>query len=484
MSGQGRNVKNLDPDDCGLSESGGEALMAVSAVFGSLGRAFICLDADFRILHVSPRMMEMVEKERAGTLVGGHVSALLGTELFGDDGTLRRALVNGERREGWRASIESGSHGLLVSVTAAPFIPDDAGVCDRRVKYIVVVRPAEEDEMTGTTAPTVFSGLIARSAVMQQIFHLIENLRGSDATILLTGESGTGKEVVARAIHKHSSRRKGQFIAVNCAGLPGDLLESELFGHVRGAFTGAVRDRTGRFEMASGGTLFLDEIGDLPLHLQVKLLRVLQERTFERVGESRSRTTDARIIAATHVDLRRAALEGRFRDDLYYRLRVVPIEIPPIRARREDIEPLARYLLARVCARQGREVRFSPATLRAMLRYAWPGNVRELENAIEYAVAVGKGQTIQPEDLPVEVFDPENENVRRGLSGMGDGPLRAPSLGGREPHGTRPNGDDEVAILRAALEANQWRRDDAARALGISRTTLWRRMREAGLSRT
>jgi len=242
---------------------------------------------------------------------------------------------------------------------------------------------------------------------------------------------------------------------------------------VRGAFTGAVRDRAGRFELAAGGTLFLDEVGDLPLHLQVKLLRVLQERTFERVGESRPRTSDARIVAATNVDLRRAAQEGRFREDLYYRLRVVPIEIPPLRDRRVDIEPLASFLLARVGARQGRALRFSPDVLRLLLEHPWPGNVRELENALEYAVAVCKGQTILPEDLPGEV-------------GAGPGPVVAvvssPLAPGRPAPSRRAEADAiDSARIRGALEASHWRRHEAAQILGVSRTTLWRRMRELGL---
>jgi len=262
--------------------------------------------------------------------------------------------------------------------------------------------------------------------------------------------------VLARAIHANSTRRGGRFLGVNCAALPGELLEAELFGHVRGAFTGAVRDRVGRFEMANGGTLFLDEIGDMPLLLQAKLLRVLQERTFERVGESVPRSTDARIVAATNVDLRRAIADGRFREDLYYRLRVVPIELPPLRTRREDIEPLARYLLSRVAARHGREVRFAPDGIRAMLRYAWPGNVRELENAIEYAIAVVRGQTIHAEDLPLEVNEPA-----------------APVAVART---------EDATSIRETLDAHKWNREETARALGISRTTLWRKMREAGLS--
>ena len=334
-------------------------------------------------------------------------------------------------------------------------------MCDPRVAYVIVLRPAEEDHAARSSP---FPGLIGRSPAMERVFRLVENLEHSEATVLLTGESGTGKEIVARAIHARSPRRGGPFVAVNCGALPGELLESELFGHVRGAFTGAVRDRVGRFEAAAGGTLFLDEVGDLPLPLQVKLLRVLQERTFERVGESRTRTTDARIVAATNVDLRRAVHDGRFREDLYYRLRVVPIEIPPLRARREDIEPLATYLLARVGARQGRALRFSPDALRLMLDHGWPGNVRELENALEYAVAVCKGQTILPEDLPTEI-----------------GELH---VLGAPPAPVAPRADAEAidaARIRGALEACRWRRHEAARVLGISRTTLWRHMRELGL---
>ena len=432
------------------------ALTAVSAVFNSIGRGLICLDAGFNVVHASASV-EQITGTAASAIVARPVSDLLGEELFGPAGTLRELVEKGEVREGWRAAMRTDDGASrIVSITAAPFQADDLGICDRRVKYIVVLRPTEEDPLAGTNAPTVFFGMIARSTAMARIFALVQNLQSTDATVLLTGESGTGKEVLARAIHANSTRRRGRFLAVNCAALPGELLEAELFGHVRGAFTGAVRDRVGRFEMANGGTLFLDEIGDVPLHLQAKLLRVLQERTFERVGESVPRSTDARIIAATNVDLRRAIAEGRFREDLYYRLRVVPIELPPLRTRREDIEPLARYLLSRVAAHHGREVRFAPDAVRAMLRYPWPGNVRELENAIEYAVAVVRGQTIHAEDLPLEVNEPA---------------AGAP-VASRE----------ETSALRSTLDAHKWNREDTARALGISRTTLWRKMREAGLA--
>ena len=444
---------------CGRDESIA-ALVAVGAVFDSFHRVLLCLDPHFRIVHASQSVAELIGSEAAATISNQSAQDLLGAELFGVGGVLRAALERGEMREGWRATIRAGDGTIrLVSCSVAPFKPDPRGICDPRVAYVAILRPAEDDISVGTAAPTAFAGMIARSSAMGRLFQLVQNLQASDATILLTGESGTGKEVLAHAIHANSSRKSGHFVATNCAALPSELLESELFGHVRGAFTGAVRDRIGRVEAAAGGTLFLDEIGDVPLLLQVKLLRFLQEKTFERVGDSYTRKADVRIIAATNIDLRKAIAEGRFREDLYYRLRVVPIEIPPLRSRREDIEPLARYLLARVAARHGRELRFSADTIRVLLRYPWPGNVRELENAIEYAVAVGRGQTIQPEDLPLEISEPS-----------------------AIPVGIAPSAPANVETLRAALEKNHWRRDETARALGMSRTTLWRKMREAGLA--
>jgi len=435
-----------------------DALIAVSAVMESFGRVLICLDRGFRIVHTSSVLAGIIGADTVQTLTGRPVAELLGTELFAGDGALRDALERGERREGWRASMALPDGATrLVSCSAAPLHHDEQGICDPNGAYVIICRPAEDDLAMGTSAPVGFAGMIARSTAMTHIFHLVDNLQASDATILLTGESGTGKEVLARAIHAKSSRNGHRFVAVNCAALPAELLESELFGHVRGAFTGAIRDRVGRVELAAGGTLFLDEIGDLPLQVQVKLLRFLQEKTFERVGDSHTRKADLRIIAATNVDLRKAIAEGRFREDLFYRLRVIPIEIPPLRERREDIEPLARFLLIRVAAQHGRELRFSPDAIRALLRYSWPGNVRELENAIEYAVAVGRGQTIQPEDLPVEVLEPQSVMFHA------------------------PSASAETATIRAALEKHHWNRDATARALGIGRTTLWRKMRECGI---
>jgi transcriptional regulator with PAS, ATPase and Fis domain len=459
------------------------AWQGVSAAFAALGRTFICVDRDLRVIHASLAIDEILGPGASEHVSGLRVSDLLGPDLFGPAGTLTLALQAGERREGWRGHlrIDDGEH-HLVSLSAAPFPSQMVAACDPRVAYVIVLRPSEQETAGGDSGPTSISALIARSPAMLRVFALIENLKHSDATVLITGESGTGKELVARSIHEHSPRTRGPFVAVNAGALPGELLESEMFGHVRGAFTGAVKDRVGRFEMASEGTLFLDEVGDLPQPLQVKLLRVLQDGTFERLGESASRTSRARVIAATNVDLPTAIGDGRFREDLYYRLRVVPIEVPPLRQRREDIEPLARTILARVSARQGRALQFSPDALRALLRHDWPGNVRELENALEYAVAVCRGQTLLPEDLPELI--PQTSLAPAFASDSGElTPTRSPyppeGRPGARPH---PRADaQEVERLRRVLEDHRWNRGAAARALGISRTTLWRRLREAGL---
>jgi len=434
-----------------------EFVHAMSGVFESLGRALVCVDAEFRVVHASPGLDAIAGEGAAESLTGRPLEETLGPELFGPEGTLRKALAAGERREGWGASIRVGGTARMLSLSAAPVAGVDSPLCDPRVSYLVVVRSAEDAGATGA-APTLFAGLVATSKAMLDVFRLVQHLAESDATVLITGESGTGKELVARALHENSPRRSGPFVAVNCGAIPAELLESELFGHVRGAFTGAVRDREGRFELARSGAIFLDEVGDLPLPLQVKLLRVLQERTFERVGESHTRRTEARILAATNRDLKREAAEGRFREDLLYRLRVVPVAIPPLRERREDVEPLAHHLLARVTARQGRALRLAPDALRALLDYSWPGNARELENALEYAVAVCRGQTIHDGDLPAE--------VREAV-------VAAPAAAG---------GEDERERLAGALARHRWNREKAAAELGMSRTTLWRKMREAGLA--
>ncbi len=453
------------------------ALHGITRALASVGRAFICLDPSFRIVHVSKLLNDFLGEGVAAKLPGRPVEELLGEDLFGQSGQLRQALLEGQVREGWRATLKfADSYTRLVSITAAPMVTDHSEICDPMVRYLILLRPADEEESCPDAA--IFcSDAVGCSTEMQRIFRLVGALQHSEATVLITGESGTGKEVVARAIHKNSLRSGGPFVAVNCGALPADLLESELFGHVRGAFTGAVRDRVGRFELASQGTLFLDEIGDLPSQLQVKLLRVLQEHQYERVGESTTRTTHARIIAATNADLRGALRQGRIRDDLYYRLCVVPIEVPPLRARREDTPPLVHHLLNRITSQRGLVRRISPQAMRMLLDYAWPGNVRELANVIEYAVVVARGETILPDDLPQEILHPCSATAACPAEESID-TTTASHLSG-SAQSDKPS--DEATHLQAVLEKHHWKRANAAKELGLSRSTLWRKIRELKL---
>jgi len=287
---------------------------------------------------------------------------------------------------------------------ARPFEPDEAlSIVERALERRGLRQPAP-DRRRAPQGIHPIDDLVARSPAMTPVLTMVHRAAASDATVLVTGESGTGKEVVARAIHGAGTRRGQPLVAVNCGAIPDALLESELFGHVRGSFTGATADRRGLVEEAAGGTLFLDEIADLPLAMQVKLNRVLQARTIRRVGGADERDVDIRIIAATNVDLKARVAAGQFRDDLYYRLNVLGIALPPLRERREDIPHLAAFLLERRGARRaGAAEGFTAEALSALVQYGWPGNVRELENAIERALAVTDGPRIELAALPDEV---------------------------------------------------------------------------------
>jgi DNA-binding NtrC family response regulator len=304
-----------------------------------------------------------------------------------------------------------------------------------------------------------FVDIVGRDEKMVEIFELIKRVADSDATVLITGESGTGKELIARAIHQQSQRLQRPFIAVNCTAIPEHLIESELFGHERGAFTGAVQRRIGKFELAHTGTLLLDEIGSMRLDMQTKLLRVLQEREIERVGGERTIKVDVRIVAATNADLRELVKTKDFRDDLYYRLNVIPIYVPPLRARKADIPLLVHYFLDKFNRQFSRGVRgFSPAAMEALEAYDWPGNVRELENIVERLVVISKHEMIQLRELPldlqsshtplVEQLDAEGYDLRKAVQQF------------------------EREYIRRVLEKTRWNQTAAARMLGIHRNTL------------
>ncbi|NIO17124.1 MAG: AAA domain-containing protein, partial [Deltaproteobacteria bacterium] len=298
-------------------------------------------------------------------------------------------------------------------------------------------------------------------------------IKDTDSTVLITGESGVGKELFATAIHDLSSRRKGPFVKVTCAALTETLLESELFGHVKGAFTGAIGDKVGRFEAADGGTVFLDEIGDIPLSIQVKLLRVLQDHEFERVGSSKTIRVSVRVIAATNRDLKKLMREGTFREDLYYRLNVIPIHIPPLRERVDDIPMLAEHVLKKLQKRGIERARgVSPDAMKCLMSYPWGGNVRELENLIERAVVCAKEDIITAADLDPEILEYCREK-RKAIFQEPCGPVDA----SREV----AQFSEREKIARA-LEKNRWNRGKTARELGVDRTTLWRKMKKYGFS--
>jgi DNA-binding NtrC family response regulator len=308
-------------------------------------------------------------------------------------------------------------------------------------------------------------GLIAHSPAMHAVLDLVERVAPTDATLLIQGESGTGKEVIAKAVHHASKRAARPFVAMNCGAVPETLLESELFGYMRGAFTGAAVGKPGLFEEADGGTLFLDEIAEMPAALQVKLLRALQSGEVRRLGATQPATIDVRVIAATHGDLVTLVSQGSFREDLFYRLNVIQVVLPPLRDRREDIPALAEHFLARAADKLDRTLRLSPGALERLLRYPWPGNVRELENAIERAAILARSDVVDADDLPPHV-----------AAGLQLGP--PPAL----PRQTTLADAERVHILQT-LERFGKNHAGAAEALGIGRTTLWRKLKEYGIDR-
>jgi DNA-binding NtrC family response regulator len=308
--------------------------------------------------------------------------------------------------------------------------------------------------------------IVGRDPRMLRIFDIIDSIADTKATVLVTGESGTGKSMIARAIHRRSSRRNGPFVEIACGALPESLLESELFGHVAGAFTGAIGDKKGKFLQADGGTIFLDEISTASPSMQVKLLRVLQEFEFEPVGGIKTLRVNSRVILATNDDLTKSVAEGRFRQDLFYRINVINIELPPLRERITDIPALAHHFLETVCADAGKKMAgFSEDAMSALRAYAWPGNVRELQNVVERAVLLGRGTLVTLEDLPSRVTDTT--------------PMPARSADG-QPLKAALDGPERQIILET-LNSNNWNRHATADALGINRTTLYKKMKRLGL---
>jgi two-component system NtrC family response regulator len=351
-------------------------------------------------------------------------------------------------------AMKQGAHDYL----AKPFSRDELVIVVNKAFSLLGLQQ-ENMRLRDELAHQIdFDHMVGISDNMQEVFAVVRKVAPTEASVLITGESGTGKELIARAIHQGSSRSAAPFVAINCAAIPANLLESELFGHVRGAFTGAVRDRAGKFEQADGGTLFLDEVGELPLELQPKLLRVLQEMEVEPVG-GEARTVNVRIVAATNQDIETSLREGRFREDLYYRLNVIPIELPPLRERAEDIPLLVKHFLARFSPDVS--VAISDDALEKMVAYPWPGNVRELQNTVERMVVLNSGEALERQHLPNKLFSAQ-------LSWRSQ-VVQLPSEG-------YPLEEIEKESVVQALERNGWNQTRAAAFLRVPRHTLIYRM--------
>lgn len=361
-------------------------------------------------------------------------------------------------------AIDEGAYDFVVKPLHLPQLT----VSIERALHLKTLREENHTLRSAMKSARSFEGVVGKSAVIQKVFDLAKRVSNSLATVLITGESGTGKEVVARAIHQHGTRKKGPFVAINCSAIPESLLESELFGHSKGAFTGAAEKKIGLFEEAEGGVLFLDEIGDLNLPLQAKLLRVLQEKKIKRIGENQLRAVDVRILAATHKDLDLEVKEKRFREDLFFRLNVIPIKIPPLRDRQEDIIPLAEYFLSRFRVENDSPVRaFTKASLDHLLKLTWRGNVRELENVVERAVVLCENREIDVKDLPpieATVHSPSSmENLFSAVSEK----TELPSLN-----------EFNLEYIALVLKRVGGVKEQAARILEIDRKTLYRRIEE------
>jgi PAS domain S-box-containing protein len=432
----------------------------VQAVLDSIAEGVLTVDREGRITSLN-RAAQRILSCGQEAAVGQASADLLPAGIGGPGSPLHETLTTGRHVRNREVSIvDPKGRAIPLSLYAGPF-RDEAGetlgaVCTLR-DLREIERIADERRQRGP-----FLGIIGNHPRMREVFDLVEMIRDSDSTVLIQGESGTGKGLLAQALHRLSPRHEHPFIKVSCAALPETLLESELFGHERGAFTGAIRDRKGRFELADKGTIFLDEIGDLSPTVQVKLLRVLQEQEFERLGGTQTIRVDVRVIAATHRDLPGLMREGKFREDLYYRLNVIPVQLPALRERRSDVPLLVDHLLDRFASLgKGKAATISPRAMAILMDHPWPGNVRELENALEHAVVCSRGSVIEPEALPRALLVPVQ-------------PPAAPASAA-PPIPSKPPADEREQILRA-LESCRWNRGRAAAQLGIERTTLWRKM--------
>jgi len=453
----------------------------VADILRSMSDAIVTIDAEERITSMNAAAEALTGLPEAEAL-GKRCGEVIRNDVWSTRSPLKDVLERGETVVHFNVALENRAGTRIPVSICASLLKNEAGEMIGVILSIRDIRPVlglldalhrseeeiarQEGRLRTLQRRERLGEMIGRSAKMQEVFNLIQVVAKSDVTVLIQGESGTGKALLASTIHGLSHRKEGPFITVSCATLPESLLESELFGHVKGAFTGAIKDKLGRFELADKGTIFLDEVGEMSPPIQVKLLRVLQERQFERVGGSRTLSVDVRVIAATNRDLAKAVQEGRFREDLFYRLYVVPIVVPPLRERKEDIPLLINHILKKLAAKMQRgALRVLPETMEFLMQYDWPGNVRELENALEFALVRVAGDAIPPHSLP--------SWIRKGRESGDD-------LG--KPLAKIVEEREREEIIKKFAEC-QGRVGDVANALGVGRTTLWRKMRQYRIAR-
>ncbi len=449
----------------------------MTRIIDSMADGVFIMDETGRIVSWN-RSMERISGYAETEALGQTCALLSCSRCFGADcpANVNRCRILEKGSSGAKACELVHKDGREVPVIKhASVVKDDGGQVLGIVETVTdltelnLARKAAEDALLKLGERHRLDNIIGKSSAMKAVFKAVEMAAASDATVLLQGESGTGKELIAGAIHYHSHRKNAPMVTVNCGALPENLLESELFGHVKGAYTGAIRSRTGRFEAADTGTIFLDEIAELSPMIQVKLLRVLQEREIERVGESKKRRVDIRIITATHQDLTALVESGRFRKDLYYRLNVFPIPIPPLKERKEDLPLLVNHFIRQMCDRTGKNiVDVSSPVMRAFMAHDWPGNVRELENCIEHAFVLCRRDRIETDDLPGSLRNP-SPAVR-----VQSHPLPPERKAGRSHSRAKVNKGQLVLLL----EECNWNKSEVGRRLGVSHTAVWKYMKK------
>ncbi len=464
-----------------------ELNMYWKSVVNTMQEGLMIVDTDGTIVAVNPALGRMTGF--AETEMIGHKCAVLNCDLFDasthDCGTAWCRLFHSGVMALRRCTLQRKDGRRIDTLKNATLLYDNRGRTIGAVETITDISEViEKDNQIEAFRQTLrsengFEGMIGVSAAMRRNFDLMANAALSDAPVMIFGESGTGKELVASAIHNLGNRRNKPFVKINCAALQESLLESELFGHVKGAYTGAYKDREGRFEAAHTGDIFLDEIGDIPIVTQVKLLRVLEEKVVERVGDSRPMPVDVRIVSATNRNLEEMVARGHFRQDLFFRINVIPIQLPPLRERTEDIPLLAEFFFEKIRLKNARRIQgIAPQTMHILMQHAWPGNIRELKSVFEYAFVTCNDTHIQPEHLPASVLNGAGEHLCRTLE-----PTRTAMSLGQFP-AARDNSDYKRRELLEALRACGGNQSVAARFLGVSRGTIWNRMKKYGIAAT